>query len=533
MNHTSVNKMIPLVILTSSIFCINDIVNDRINGINYAVILNYDQTFNIPTVRMDISTTRRVILSFGTPKLFIVNLDAISIQQLLDIRNELGYNAETTYILVGKELPYESITSKLLSELIFLDSQNGDVHIKKADRYKTVITKIGHCYEKTFKPEKIFLNEFRYKEVAVPVCYFFDAPFGFCSNCKRKGITLDIVLMALNLLNLKANFTGYSFPAKGLKSFMNYAFTNICVILTGFEPIIGLDFTQPYTIDTVHWVVPTSKEIPRWKYAFQIFSPEVWIVWAISAISLSLIWYVIDYTMKSGIRLNQSTVGLRMIFKLFLQQSETFNVTTRSQGFLIATIIVSTSFLKLFYESKFAFLLSGLNYAKSIDSFEDIMNQGLYVRLSHDDLKDYIGEPRIFKYLNSNYKEYETSFEKIAAERDSAMNCIHRGFMYKLKNVLDEHNRPLLKELNPPIRVFLLCAILRKGDPLTNLLNEKLKYMVDFGFVDHILSNYKVENIKRDVTLKRQKLNIHSIPLAFIVWIIGVLMGVVSFFARN
>ncbi|KAK9885138.1 hypothetical protein WA026_010649 [Henosepilachna vigintioctopunctata] len=526
------SKMSPLVILTSSIFCIGDIVNDQITGKNYAVILNYHQAFNVPTVRIEISTTRRLILSYDKPKLAVVNLDAINFQQLLDIRNELGFNAYTTYILVGKHLPHEYVLSKVFNRFTFFNSQNGDVYVKNPEAHFNKVIKFGNCYQEQFKPKEIFNNEIMvYKKMpAVPVCYFKYAPYGICSNCNRKGISLDILLMALNLLNLTANFSGYLFPKFDSKSYMNYVFSNeMCVIHAGDEPMPEFDFTQPYTIDSIHWIVPASKEIPRWKYAIQIFSTEVWIAWIISAFAVSVIWYTITYTMKSGSRSNQPMSGFYMIFRLFLEQSQIFNTVTLSQGFLVVTIVISTSLMNFFYESKFAFLLSGLNYEKSINSFEDIMTKKLFIKIPYDGLKLFENEPKTFKYLHSHFKEYDFSLSKIAIEKDSAISYVHRIFLHELKNILDKHNRPLLKELQPPLRIMPISAILRKGDPLTNLLNKKLTYMSAFGFVDHILSKYKVHNAIRDVTLKRMKLNMHNIQFAILVWITGILISIVSF----
>ncbi|KAL3271598.1 hypothetical protein HHI36_022073 [Cryptolaemus montrouzieri] len=368
------------------------------------------------------------------------------------------------------------------------------------------------------------------KKMELTVHFFYAPPFTFCENCENKGISLEIITMALESLKIKRKFKGIFFMNFNMKTLAESIFSeNNSDIFVGLPPFVEYDFTQPFLYSNAYWIVRSPNEIPRWRYLIRIFSTEVWIVWILSSIVLSLMWFAIMSKKTYNRRtLQQSTEGLFIIFKHFIEQPHYLKPSSIPQIIVLTTILISTFLMNLFFDSKFSYFLTGFNYEKSINSFDDLMENKLEVQLPDYFLEHFNGDTKALEYFEK-YRTGTRSTLKIVVEENKAVVYPEGMFLYEYQNFLDAYQRPLVRRLNAPVETLFMRVILRKGNPLTKPLNEKLIHLVEHGFANYIHSKYKSHKTIRDKTLDVRTLTLDHIHLPLVLWIIGILLGIICF----
>ncbi|KAL3271597.1 hypothetical protein HHI36_022072 [Cryptolaemus montrouzieri] len=370
------------------------------------------------------------------------------------------------------------------------------------------------------------------QDLNATVYFYYAPPYAFCVDCENKGITLDLISMALDLLNIKSKLEGALFINPDVKKIVESILEDSSVIFLITGASSEFDFTQPFLYDNGYWIIRSPNEIPRWRYIIRIFSVEVWASWILSSIFLTLAWFATIYRRTSKLNtLNDAIQGFLIILKHFIEQPFSLKPSTISQSIVLATILMSTFLMNLFFDSKFSYILTGFNYEKSIESFEDLMENKLEVVLADYMLEYFENDKKALKY----FKKYRTASKitlEAVVEENKAVPFPDVIFHYEYHNYLDSNQRPLIRKLNPPLMTIFLYAVLRKGNPLTNPLNQKLIRLVEHGFATYIFSKYKSHKIVRDKKLDVKKLTLNHIHLPLTLWIIGILLSIICFLSE-
>ncbi|KAK9874171.1 hypothetical protein WA026_002523 [Henosepilachna vigintioctopunctata] len=517
--------------------CLNNILKEvQVNST--VIVVNYEYALDAPTIRLNLKENFN-LMEFTNFQLFvkhcIVNIDDIDFEQFVHFKKRTKLNEHIKFVLIGERWPFEKFRQFLhiFQNIIHINSRSGDIStfVMSQKRYsrKIVIKKHGNCLENNFNLSEVVSRISIYQGSRITVCYFQIPPYGMSKCGNTKGISVEITALALDMLNISAHFKGYIFPRMTLNQHYHYVFSNdICTIHVQAEAMKDFDFTQPYVFDHLNWIVPTPEEIPRWKFAFQVFSSDVWLTWVISCLVLSLAWYATEFTMNSKPQLKQLAMGLEIIFTLFLQQSSNIKISTISTRIVLATIIISTFFINLFYICKFSYLLSGMNYENSIETLEDVMEKSLYVRIPDEVNNYYKDEEKILQYFKLFRKDFEYSLKEAASLRNSITSNLHRSYIYNLKDVLDDNKRVLLEEMRTPIKVAHLTAVLPKGNALTKLLSDKFGHLRQHGLVDYVTSKY-YKFPAEGTNVEKKKLTLTSIQFPLCAWIIGIIFSLIAF----
>ncbi|KAL3271596.1 hypothetical protein HHI36_022071 [Cryptolaemus montrouzieri] len=468
--------MIAVVFLSVKTLCINYLLLNYNSKESYAVIATNEVAFPFPAIRVDVDTFSGFehIVS-RTPNFYIIDIDTetLNITQFLSLRKKLGFSNYTKYLFVGEKLFFDfesNPSTKFTASLMLINPQNYEV-------WKRTI-ELGRKSMSSTDTETIMDNSFfcgiqgnensRFiQEFNVTVYFFYGPPYTLCENCENRGIVLEMISMALDLLNIERKFVGNLFLNPDVKKIIDSIFLEDSgAIFLGVPVTDEYDFTQPFLYDNAYWILRTPDEIPRWRYIIRIFSSEVWTVWLLSSVLLSLAWFATIYRRTRNHKtLTHYIEGLLIILKHFIEQPHILKPSSLSQNIVLYTLLLSTFLMNLFFESKFSYILTGFNYEKSIESFEDMMRNELQVEFPDYFLEFFEGDLRALKY----FEKYRTGTEntlRVVAEENKATGYPDIMFLYELHNYLDSNQRPLLRKLKPPIMTVFINAVLREGNPL-------------------------------------------------------------------
>lgn len=341
-----------------------------------------------------------------------------------------------------------------------------------------------------------------------------------------QGIVFDFWKEALNLLKMTAEFIIIVFPKESVVKLRRTILTNgSCDIFGNGNPLEGsYDMTHPYFFDSLVWVVKTPKEIPRWRYAFEIYSKEIWVIWFLAAAALSSAQFTLLKIQKNDVEL---TDGLVLIFFIFMQQSQRVKLSSLSQYILLGILILTTFLMNLFYCTKFAFLLTGFKYETSVDTFENIIEEGYTLEFSKAFLI-FLQTHKSFNFIKNHHVE-SLLFLNITEDKRATL-FLRNMFNYQIGNFLDDQNRPLVRMLQEPLVTLPFMAILRRGSSLTNKISEKFDRLMENGILSKIIEEYDNHKMNKGPTVILRKLTLQSLQLAFILWVIGVVVCFARFY---
>ncbi|KAK9874172.1 hypothetical protein WA026_002524 [Henosepilachna vigintioctopunctata] len=498
----------PLLALTKLI-CINYIVKNQIDHGKNAVVVDYEFILNFPLLQMNQKNVEVSKYHLPIPSVYIVNLNNITMTTFFGVRNVVGFDVFTKYIFIGSNFTYKperDLFTFVFKDTVFINSLNGDIFLTSINTNSNIKEKMGNCFVNEQNLVEIFPTHLiRPKNVSVvSVCFHGLPPYVICTECEKKGIEIEIYTMLFSLINMTGYFSKNEIPRNKMQSLLEYKLdAGKCEVLPGLLANNDFGFTYTYLFDTLHWVVHVPEEIPLWQYAFKIFSPYIWITWILSSTSLSIVWYLTLSNKNSSNLFMTLTNGAILIVKLFIEQPNASHST---------------------------YLLSGFIFEDAIDSFDGIMENKLTLDIVNGAIALFIDDQKTMTYFGK-YQVFNKSanWDYIGGERNIATLCTNRRFLYILQKHLDENGRPILEMIDAPVISIFVTTLLRKGNPISNILNAKLSLMNEHGFLSHISSKYEVRRVKKNASLNVRKLNIHNIELPIILWLTGSFISFICF----
>ncbi|KAK9880618.1 hypothetical protein WA026_011855 [Henosepilachna vigintioctopunctata] len=517
--------MLNSIISTSHVvLCLNNIFFNYISNDSQIVLVDFEEIFSFPSIRVNFDTSENLHLEDS--HIYLFNRKKLIDEKYDELNEIIGIYGNSIFIFV--EDNDEDISLNSTKNLFVLKISTGYIYQSKHSKNMGKENSIGNCYDTKNNIVGSMFSEQNplQKRTFVTICISCISPYSFCPrNSSKKGLTIEITTMILSLLGLKPKYVNVLYPKKDvLKNINTIISRNICEIFTSNPGLPSLDYTFPYAFDSLNWIVKNAEEIPRWKYAFQIFSLSIWLIWLFSSICLSVMWYI---TKKCSMGYSSRIVeGFGMICSVFVEQSLSVEIPRFSQKIILVIILISTVFFNMFYKTKFSFLLSGFNFENSIDSFEDVMENSLTVQIPDRFAELYSNDANAMKYFEKHCRttNAENAIEDVKHKENVATSYVKGVILYKtakLKDFVGVHNRPLLKILEPPILNIFFCMVLSKRNPLTNLIDRNLKKLFYHGFVSHILSKYQIQSSTSNPEVDVKKLSLSSLQLAFILYFMG------------
>ncbi|KAL3270973.1 hypothetical protein HHI36_021476 [Cryptolaemus montrouzieri] len=352
------------------LFCIN-ILLEKLNSNIFSV--NFEEKINFPTIQVDSRQSKILDIS---PEVYVVNADVTEINQFLKVRKKLGFNASTKYIFTGNNTTFQ-FPSVFSDDAIFVNSETGKIHMKNINKNQD----LGNCFENERKFTNIFAKKIDFRGKELSVCTHKCIPYAFKNNTRR-GIDVEIIGMAFDLLGIDVKFLLFPYPIGNVDSYLTKMFTTkICDIYSGIKFRKLFDCTDTHIFDTLHWVIKTPEEMPRWKYAFKIFTLDIWLSCVMSTTFMSFAYHLTTFKSRSFKRISNLPQGFLITLKLFLEQSHSWKTSNISTTIIFIIILFSSCMINAFFKSKFAYLLSGFNLDDPIDSFEAIMANKMTIKM--------------------------------------------------------------------------------------------------------------------------------------------------------
>lgn len=506
--------MIPPVFsnLFHCLLCINTLIRNQQNS--YVVVVNLDLKLDFPSVRINYESIDNLSSLSQTPTSYVVNLDTINEDQLTYLLKKYGHYVSTIYIFIGQSWmsPINpNFSPEYFENIHFINYQNGE-HLKGDN----LIMRPSNCSLGLETTGSFSRN-------TTKVCFLISAPFVMPYGDPKKGIEIDIFEIILSMMKTEGVYNRVNIPGE-FTGYIDFILNNgTCDIFSAMFPLIGnFDISYLMFTDPSIWVLKSGEEIPRWKYAFEVFSKTTWMLWVFSAVSLSIIRYIIR------VLTNQNVVpqeGLKMFFKYFLEQSQSLNSKITSEMIFFWSLLFATFFMNIFYKSNFIFLLTGIRYEMEVKSLDEAMEQGFILRMSKS-ASHYFDDPKHIKYLETHYEEKSLTAEGL--DKKTAQLMPEKMFYYQLSDYMDENGRSSIRRLDKPLIVMPYSPLLRKGTPLTSVLNDKFGMLANSGIMDWIFTEYSNKVVEgNDINVR--KLHLSSIQLPIFLWVMGLFTSLLVF----
>ncbi|KAL3271585.1 hypothetical protein HHI36_022060 [Cryptolaemus montrouzieri] len=478
------------------------------------------------------------------PSMYLADLDQISAENFIEfIVKCYNYNPKAIFILKNGNDKDElnTFSRHFIEKIVRVDSFS---HGKDCF-YHDLIYGYPHL---NIQGKNYSLKN---KNSKVRVCYCFSVPYLMCSsNCSEpKGFLIELIDFVMNHLNIP--FEWIELEIENYKhALKNLILNGQCdIIWCHYFPEGGaLHFTYHINDDHDTWFVPRERRIPKWKYLFEVFSIQIWIIWFLCSLTAIIIWELLDNfipnpktKLKSNDFFNHIHINLvkkfLTIVRVFVEQTVKIKLFRSHQFFLSFVILHLTFTMNILYKGRFTSLLLGKNrYPNEIQTFQDVLNNKmflLFVDFRRQHLEDLF--PAIKTYPKSLFLPDTIDplkwLDYAAFEGNTATLKSKTETKYVYKRYLDETGDSLIKALDFVVAKKTMGAAYIQGNTLFSNMNKLINKFRDHGFIANILSRYEIQNIEPNGKKSRipQVITINHLAGPLILWAIGLVFGTFQF----
>ncbi|KAK9886793.1 hypothetical protein WA026_018445 [Henosepilachna vigintioctopunctata] len=523
--------------------CINFIVNKYTSPSDF-IILTSDRTdVDVPVARIDFRKGKIIdIESKSKPTFFIVenmkDSDIFSYWATVTRFPRMFFHPRARYLFIEEDFSpfYLRLFSRFnVYNSIFLNSKTGNIYTSfpfmntnRKLRRNNAVHRIGKCDETSLLHDNLYPSKLPkdWQNQAMRIIFMRSEIYTKCVNCPRPGIEIEIITLILNQLKIFYHF---------YESQMNNE--NILLIEhRGYDFFIGtalsentnlLEYTRSYVDDYMSWFVPMPKKLERWRYILLVFTPTTWILGFLSFVAI-VSAFILVKTYKKPAYLNVT----QFISVIFVGRIKRYRTENIPQEFLILCMVFLSFMVYNLFCSRLTFLLNGVNFSNSVNSFEDIVKSNLKIGI----------------VTYENYLEKMKDFENFPKNRfeqcDDLDECLRGAKTYKdivflfacrpiraSKHMIMENETglPFLKELKPYFFNPKFVVKFFKGHPFLPVLDRKLQYLIEFGITDKIIKNYDVPPWELPVLEPTQSLKMEHMVAPFIILGVRILMSLLAF----
>ncbi|CAG9832742.1 unnamed protein product [Diabrotica balteata] len=517
------------------------IIDTPVRIVNYPVVLldtklNMDRKLefypDVYVIGKNISHTLNILcmsFAFNSKSLFLLVVDQIndSLLQMID----LYYIYNVVLLKVTQSGNYELCTinaNKLAAKNI------------TALPFCKIINKI-----KKFKKLKTDLSNSSIKKKFnhVNILYDIYPPYIMTSE---DGIHVNLLKIIGDSLKLKTNFIKSNQPTNPMRipqEFMDNSSYDIFVTLTinrQFEDM-PVDKTEEISHDTVIFLAPVILSDGLWNVLYGEYETAVWISFLISIVIFYLAFYLVGQILQQDKNASTSLLLLSILF-----QGST-SVQTKSRSFSILFVFYLT-FAFIFttaYKSEMFDIMRVNNTYNLIktpsDLFKYKINLGLWNPIVTKQIQGVV-DPSEQPFIESNvtvycYMDFFQCIRRVALDKDLFISVPLRVAQSLVSEIfVDSDNKPMVNTINKAQKSNLYFVfIFRKGHPLRDLFNHKIRILKESGLTEYEYLKYKQRYekakflINKDKELYYKPLDMRSMQVIFYLYTICLLMSVIAF----
>ncbi|KAL3276926.1 hypothetical protein HHI36_012292 [Cryptolaemus montrouzieri] len=532
--------------------CVESILSLFINNNTLIVVAGGKVEINIPIIRLNFDKQPSGIEHLFERRYdaYVIDLEYVSFDDFIESLTEQPYFDKTAkFIFIGKAFSnsfIEKLSLNYIRNVLFVNYESLAVSsyfpFKEGslENVNTNLELMGYCNHNGFDIAKAWANYStlfadiipeKWRQSTIKVLVHFYIPFTMYTNSERRGIEIELLNSILDVIDVSANYTRpYSEPSPQLEVDRN---TSSIILGMGFTYHPGFRHTVAYTTDQLFWFVPSSSPIPKWKYAYKAFSRSVWLIWVFIFSVVSFLWYVTDRILRKQKQIQYFFTKPFVLLKLSLEQGHNLDYAFSTDRFLMTIIVFLIFSTNAFYKSRFTYLLSGLNFEKGIETFEDIMDANLKLDYYEPYRENFAGNPKFYEYMKKHFRNCTDPFmctNRTAFKRDMAVLRYRKNIRYVVRSYYTdpESGKPLIQEFVPSVHVDNFSFNILDGHPLFQSIEEILRYFRDNGIVDYFINKYD-EFRSLDDTPNIVKISVKDLSGVFIFWIICLLTTIFVF----
>ncbi|KAK9879669.1 hypothetical protein WA026_006730 [Henosepilachna vigintioctopunctata] len=473
-------------------------------------------------------------------------LDGLTEQEFQVFINNMSddpsFNPQARYLFLGSNFTsnlLHVLNDKFISNAVFFDVETGNLFIHFPYKKKSVNVKDHNFYQSAVCEKngnlKVEQDLFPPKEPKVwknstlSVLYVPSEVYSICDHCENKGVEMDCHILISTFFDIKLEFHRN-------EDLVNFGEDEYNVFFGGqLVQDFGL-FTMPYLRDEVTFFVPVSQLLSRWKYIFSIFPLSVWSLWFATVTLTTATWIMGDFILQQRICLEGLIAVPFIIFHWFLEKSFKIRRKSTFETILIILMLFLSNIMNIYFKSRFTYLLNGLNYEWSIDTFDDIISRKLKIGGTQHGINLINSSVDVANYLQENYMNCRGTqcLQRTAIERDMAALAMVSVARSTSNNFVDNTTgRLLLKRINWPSFHMYVCSFFNRGHPMFPLFNRSLQRLAESGILMKIYFEYVRKNIIQESSMgDTQKLNFEHIVAPLTMWCIGIITSFVVFFCE-
>ncbi|KAL3282844.1 hypothetical protein HHI36_006005 [Cryptolaemus montrouzieri] len=534
--------------------CLNILIQSLLhNETKCIVLVDININLSFPVITYDSKRELAEHFSDLRPDVYILDLDQLPVKESMKVITKCyNYNPKATFIVktTNENFGFEEFSPRFIHRMIVITKKlpnRSQEHLNEK-----IGSDLENVYGDILLESLLKLNVVK-KNTTLKFCHDLSVPYFMCTslNCTEKsGLNFDVTAMIMEYLKFNAEFVldsrVYSLEASEilLSGTCDVVLVDLGVSIDGGE----VNFIYNVNDDYNRWIVPRAERVPKWKYLFEVFSIQLWLIWFSCLLVTCLVLGIFDYifsfnkfatepsTLKTLIS-QTVMIFLRKFYRtirMFLEQTVKIKIYYMHNLLSLAISLFLIFMMNNLYKGRFTYLLLGTNrYPEKIKTFNDVLDKKMYLVSAHYRLHQ-LEElfPKIKNYpffLSLDSKQW---ISYVAFKKDTAALKSTTETKFVHKNYLDEDGSSLIRSLNSVVTKILKGAVYLRGNPIFSDINKYVNKLRDHGFVDYILSKY--EKVDLYVTGKSNKVPLimtcHDLTGPIGLWLIGIFFAIFVFF---
>ncbi|KAL3276928.1 hypothetical protein HHI36_012294 [Cryptolaemus montrouzieri] len=514
--------------------CVEAILTMFINNKTLIVVGGDNIRINLPIIQLNFEKQPGGIEHLFDRRFdaYVIDLEYVPFDNFMKSLREQSYFYRTAkFIFIGKEFSrslMRKISLNFLGNTMFVNCETLEVSSYspfKEGSWESADTNLelmGNCNPKGFDVSGLWRNRNtlfpdiiprKLRQSTIKVLVLFYVPYTMYSNSQKRGIEIELLNAILDVINVTASYTKpHAAPSLQLEIDMN---TSSIILGMGFTRFQRFRNTVAYTTDQLCLFVPSASPIPKWKYVYKAFSENVWGIWFFISVVVCILWYIIDSVFRKQRQIYYCFKKPFVLLKLSLEQNHNLDYTFSSQCCLMVIIVFLIFFINIFYKSRFTFLLSGLNFEKGMETFDDIMDGNLELDYYEPDRENFADNSKFYEYMKKHFHNCTDPFtctNRTAFKKDMVVLRFRRTIRYVAHTYYTdpESGKALINEFFPPVHVNSLSFNILDGHPIFQSVQRILRYFRDNGIVDYYIKKYDDFHSKED-TVDNHKISVKDL----------------------
>ncbi|PSN37148.1 Ionotropic receptor 603 [Blattella germanica] len=366
---------------------------------------------------------------------------------------------------------------------------------------------------------------------------------------KVGGLALEYINLSIEKMNLTAIFFE---PTKKItfNVFFEHARsiqTGKSDILVGTVPFMShlFDFFDPtiiYIFDSLKWIVPCPRAVPRMEKIWKIFTLPVWIMTDLAVILVSVIFYFkaknLFHTQNPDRHYNSFPQCLGYFHSLFVGVSMPVIPKSANLRFLFITFCIYCFSFTVIFQTFFTTYLVDPGYEERIEAVDELGKRGIPFGFvsGYKILLEFMGYEEFEEFVSSEVvcEDIKLCLKEVLIDGNfSTITSLYYPYYIASKMGVEDIEKAVCF-IDETLITGGITAMLQKGSPLLNRLNTLLRHCMECGLLDKYWSelNFGLKIKKGDGMLDDNHYFVFSIlhlqPI-FLIFLFGLMISFIAF----